>query len=158
MADIRAKLKAEHPHPNPDVQADCLRVYRREKKAGTEFTAILDAIDDEVQEPLREKRWKEQAQRERDRKQRLLESGNDFGFIPRIRIDPNPRNRIDPNKADDWYARYAGQYYRLERIAPHDYTLFAIAKVGDRGAPTKPHSFRSPTEARAAIRAGKVKT
>jgi hypothetical protein len=110
MADLRAKLRTlqntYYGDPDPDLQADCLRVYRREQKAGTEFMAILDVIEDEVHNPVIQKQTKEHEQRKRDRDRKLVESGKDFGFVPNI--DPNFDRSIDPYKGSDRYARYAG--------------------------------------------------
>jgi predicted DNA-binding transcriptional regulator AlpA len=66
----------------------------------------------------------------------LVNSGKDFGFV----------SRIDP-ESPDWYARQAGQLFRLRHDGPYRYAMFKVDHVGDLGTPTKPHIFRTPSGA-----------
>jgi hypothetical protein len=160
-ADLKAKLvdlySGHWSKPDPDLQAGCLRVYRREQRAGTEFLAILNAIDDEVLEPARS------AQAEAARKtanSRLLESGNDFGFAARGFDETHGFKRQTRQDGSyvggNYYGRFAGQLYRLTRKAPNQHELWCIKNVSDRGKQAKPAIFDGPKEAREAIKAGKV--
>lgn len=119
-----------------DVQADCLRVYLREKKAGTDFKAICDIIDKEVCVPAWSKKDKQQQEQNRAQRRELVRSGKNFGFIAGI---DDTTNR---------YSRRNGQLYRLIRKGAHQFALFRMKDLEDEGEPTTPHVFSSAPAAR----------
>jgi hypothetical protein len=148
MGDLRAKMRnmgPYHPHGfeegDPDLQAGCLRVYRREKKAGTAFRAILDAIAEEVLVPAAEREDKERrAARVAEKKQRI-QSGKDFGLTYGL------------DKSGSAYMKQAGQLYRITRLAAKSYALFRVLNINDKqGKPTEPHIFHSAVAARDRVR------
>jgi hypothetical protein len=148
MGDLKAKMKnigQYHPTSfndgDPDLQADCLRVYRREKKAGTAFRAILGAILDEVLSPAWQRKFdKERAARAAKRERLMqshLQSGKDFGLTYGL------------DKSGSAYMQHTGQLYRITRLAAKSFALFRVRNIGDkRGKPTEPHIFHSAVAAR----------
>jgi hypothetical protein len=142
MGDLQAQMRnmgglgTTFHNGETDQQADCLRVYLREKKAGTDFKAICDVISGEVCVPAWDKRDKQYQQENRERRQKVARSGKDFGFTAGI---DGTTNR---------YSRHNGQLYRLIREAAHQFALFRVNDIGDDGVPTNPHVFSSAPAAR----------
>jgi hypothetical protein len=150
LADLRAKLRAKlrdsETEGDPKLQADCLRVFKREQRAGTDFPAIVSTIGEEVLGPDYDRRREQEDARKTAQRSALVASGRDFGFVA----------NLDPNSAD-LYSRQAGQLYRLHRVATNQHALFRVGSVGETGTPANPHIFRRPAEAREAVRARRVK-
>jgi hypothetical protein len=134
MADLKARMAnvrgwAHYPTPfeegDPALQADCLRVYHREKKAGTEIMAIFRAINEEVLEPDAEREDEKRRERRAEQRQDLIRSGKDFG--PMRNFDDTP----------NLYMRQAGQLYRLEP-GRNQWAVFRVNAIGDHGEATTP--------------------
>lgn len=160
VADLRAflvEVYEYHNKPDHDDQVDCLRVYSREKEAGTDLSGIVKAIQDEVLTPAYEKEAEEHEREKQARDEALVESGSEFGFINRFTTGLETPVGKYGYRAKDWYGRFGGQLYRLVHVGNKQYRLLSIKKLGDEGTPTTPELFSKPTEARDAIKAGKVK-
>lgn len=136
-ADLKARMRNRPYCSRPfndgdrDLQADCLRVFHREKKAGTEILAILEAISDEVHVPAYCRANEQRAQQRAEQKAALLRSGKDFG--PLQGYDNQPTNHA--------FMRRAGQLYRII-AANREYAVFRINGIDDQGTPTKPAVLR----------------
>jgi hypothetical protein len=150
MTDLSPRDGGPYEQGDPALQADCLRVYYREKQAGTEFSAIPGLIMDEVVLPARQAARREQAHaRQRSlatSRALLVQSGRDFGFVKDFASNPR-----------DFYARSAGQLYRLVRIEHGKWALFYVEAIGVEGAPTEPHIFSGPKDAKDALKARAIK-
>ena len=154
--DLAARMKNISPrygiHPfrqgDPELQAACLRVYYREKKAGTEFAAIIQLIDDEVLAPAWERHHNEREEKRAANLLRAIRSGRDLHFSAIIEREGTATGR---------YSRRNGQLYRLQNIGRNQQALFRVNDVGEIGEPTEPHIFRNATDASNAIRGFAVK-
>jgi len=129
----------EYKEGDPDDQADCLRVYKREKRAGTAFMAILTLINEEVVSPSRHRYWQEKHEEiKREHAKALdkrLRSGVDF--YPTCF-----------DKTQSKYGRLDGALYRLIGTKKNrygnlraPYEIFSVKKIGDTGVPAEPHVF-----------------
>lgn len=144
IADLKAKLNERWPYNqgDPDLQADCVRVFKREQRAGTAFGAILDAISSEVTLPAYMRYMEENYIAKQKQRKELALSGKDFGpIIMKCGFDSN-----------DNYMRHAGQLFRIHRNAPNQWAAFHVDNLNDSGTPTEPHIFQSVGHARDVIK------
>lgn len=124
----------------PHHQADCLRVYERERDAGTGFIAILTTIGDEVVGPASNRDYEEHRMAGIERRVARARSGKDFGMTNGLGVG-------------DYYMRDHGQLYRVHRVEKHQWNVFLVSDVGDAGTSAMSGLiFRTPYEARDAIR------
>ena len=120
----------EFAPPNPDLQAECLAIYQKEKADGTEMAAIVSLLREHV-EMVYVRAWeaeREQAKRERDeariaREQRLL-SGADC-----------PWTQLHGSEYK--YCRVNGRTYRLSPTEDKKWSLSRVNSVADdeKGSP-----------------------
>lgn len=130
--------------PREELQEDCLRIYASERAQGTEFTAIVGAIGDFLQEvehrEAHENYERAEARREAARiaeQQRLL-SGVDCDWTTL-------------GTSVDLFLRRKGRLFRLTKIEPLEWELSEVPSL-DRGEDAKVLGrFRGRGLARTAI-------
>src|SRR5215831_9269449 len=140
-----------------DMQAPCLAVYHREKRAGTAFAAITFVIHEEVISPARQKDESERNAKVRlarkKKEAKLLRSKDDFS--PMIWLDREDNER---------YGRQAGVLYRIVRTRlPEDrkgpctgsYKVFSCASIDQEGMAAIPHEFEKFSDFKRAWDAGR---
>jgi hypothetical protein len=145
VTDLGARMADMSPGPysyrfadgEPDNRADCIRVYHREKSAGTAIDAMLQTIHDEVVWPNKEKACEQASQNRLENLRQVVASGKDCGFF----------KGLDDARKLDWHGRRGGQLYRLSRSGAV-YELFAVDALGDEGKRTDPYQFKNMGAAR----------
>jgi len=117
--------------PNPDLQAECLAMYEKEKAEGTEMAAIVALLRDHVEmfyvhvsEAQREQERRQREEARVAREQRLL-SGADC-----------PWTQVQGSKHK--YCRVNGRTYRLSPTEDKKWTLCRVNSVADYEAGSSP--------------------
>lgn len=130
--DVVQRLRAIHEepysrYPNEDLKEGCLALYERERAEGTEFTAIVGALQEFVEaetERLRQGQGAE-SKRKRDEERQVLEAlflaGADCGWTP-----------VQGSAA--LYIRKNGRAYRLAPTKDKRLDLWRIKDAADKGA------------------------
>jgi hypothetical protein len=137
--DLMALPLPRWDEPIPEARDECLRVYYREKQAGTAWGAMMEIIQNEAVLPAFDKQHSEQRRLRREGALRRIRSGEEvYGFIE----VPDQR---------DWYSRHDGQLFRLQKLSRDQYALFSVSDLGEEGLPTQPHIFKARSQARDAV-------
>jgi hypothetical protein len=129
--DVAQRLRALHEetyarYPDEALKESCLAIFEREKAAGTEFVAIVGALQEFVEEEgerrrkLQEQQWRESQQAEREALELRFLSGADSKWTP-----------IRGSTA--LYIRLNGRAYRLAPTKDKRWDMFRIESVEDVG-------------------------
>lgn len=139
--DVNQRLRAiweeaYNEYPNEDVRDGCLKLYERERAAGTEMIAIVGAIQEFIeveQERIRlerEERYRLSRQEELVRHEQMFRAGADTAWI-----------KLAHSK--DLFCRKNGRAFRIARSKDKRWTLYRIANAEDVGKVVGVYAGRS---------------
>jgi len=129
--DVVQRLRSFHeepwsPYPNEELKIGCLALYEAEKAQGTEFPAIIGALQEHIEleeERLsreREQTYRHHKEQERIRLQQKFLAGADCGWT-----------QIE--KSEAFYSRHNGRAFRIARAKDKRWNLYRITSLEDAG-------------------------